>query len=141
MPNDFQILYDETPEEEAWGIIGRGVAGYNKEQAGYNDFQRLCYILKSPDGSVVGGVLGETYWEWLYVDLLWVREDLRKQGFGRRLMERAEEEAKQRGARHAYLDTFTFQAPVFYEKLGYQAFGELENFPPGHTRFFMRKEL
>jgi GNAT superfamily N-acetyltransferase len=141
MAADYQISYEGSPEEEAWGIIGRGVGGYNKDQVGYNDFQRLCFVLKSDDGTVVGGVLGETYWEWLYIDLLWVREELRRQGYGRKLMEKAEEEGRKRGARHAHLDTFTFQTPAFYESIGYERFGTLEDFPPGHTRFFMRKEL
>jgi GNAT superfamily N-acetyltransferase len=141
MPDEYQILYEESPEEEAWGIIGRGVGGFNKDRVGYNDFDRLCFVLRAPDGTVVGGVLGETYWEWLYIDLLWVKEELRRQGYGRQLMEQAEQEARKRGAKHAHLDTFSFQTPAFYESLGYNSFGILEDFPPGNTRFFMRKEL
>lgn len=138
---NYQILFEEKPEEAAWGIIGRGVGRYNKEQAGDNQFQRLCYILKNPAGEIVGGILGELYWGWFYIDLLWVEEELRGQGFGHSLLARAEEEARQRGAGHVYLDTFSFQAPDFYEKHGYQVFGELQDYPPGHTRTFMTKAL
>ena len=56
-------------------------------------------------------------------------------------MARIEEEARQLGANSAYLDTFSFQAPEFYEELGYQSFGELGDFPDGKKRFFMRKAL
>jgi GNAT superfamily N-acetyltransferase len=72
---------------------------------------------------------------------MWVREDLRGQGFGRQLLEKAETEARQRGAKRAYLDTFSFQAPAFYKKLGYEEFGRLEDFPAGHTRYFLVKTL
>ena len=98
-------------------------------------------MLQGPNQDVVGGVIAEVYWDWLYIDLLWVKEDLRGQGFGKGLMSRTEEEARQLGAKNAYLDTFSFQSPGFYEKLGYKSFGELQEFPPGQKRFFMRKEL
>ena len=86
-------------------------------------------------------MLGEIYWNWLYIDLLWVKDDLRGRGFGRRLMMIAENEARQQGAKNAYLDTFSFQAPDFYKKLGYEVFGELPDYPVGHQRFFLTKQL
>lgn len=141
MTTTYELVYDEEPEASAWGIIGRGVGDYNREKGGDDNFQRLCYTVRSEDGEIAGGVLCELYWGWLYVDLLWVEEGLRGQGYGRRLMLQAEEEARRRGARNVYLDTFTFQAPAFYEKLGYTLFGELPNFPRGHTRRFYTKEL
>jgi GNAT superfamily N-acetyltransferase len=135
------IVNIEKPEEGAWGVIGRGVGSYNKEQAGDNQFQRLCFVIQETDEEILGGVIAEVYWEWLNVDLLWVKEELRGQGYGRRLMEVVEEKARELGAKNAYLDTFSFQAPGFYEKLGYRVFGELPTFPPGHERFYMKKEL
>lgn len=98
-------------------------------------------MVRAPDGEVLGGVISETYWDWLYVNLMWLREDVRGQGYGQRLLALAEAEARQRGAEYAYLDTFSFQAPEFYKKQGYEVFGTLENFPPGHQRYFMRKAL
>ena len=141
MDEEFQIVYVEKPEESAWGIIGRGVGSFNEEQAGESKFQRLCYTLQTTDGEIAGGILCEIYWGWLYVDLLWVKEELRDRGHGRRLMIRAEDKARQLGAKNAYLDTFSFQAPDFYQKLGYQVFGERPDFPPGHQRYFFTKQL
>jgi GNAT superfamily N-acetyltransferase len=141
MDEKYQIVHVENPEESAWGIIGRGVASYNREQAGDNKFQRLCFVLHGPDEEIVGGVLGEVYWGWLYVDLLWVQDDLRGRGYGHRLMTVIEQQAQQRGAKNAYLDTFSFQALDFYERQGYQVFGELEDYPPGHQRYFLKKRL
>jgi GNAT superfamily N-acetyltransferase len=62
----------------------------------------------------VGGVIGETYWDWFYLDLLWVKDELRGRGYGYNLMTLAEGEARQRGAKNVYLDTFSFQAPNFF---------------------------
>lgn len=141
MDKDYQIVYVDKPEESAWGIIGRGVHDYNIQQAGDNHFQRLCFVLQAPDKEIVGGVIGEVYWGWFYLDLLWVNASLRGRGYGHRLLTRAEHEARQRGANHVYLDTFSFQAPDFYERHGYQIFGELPDFPPGHQRYFLTKRL
>ena len=141
MSENYRIVLEEKPEDSAWGIIGRGVATYNRNQAGDNQFQRLCYVLRDPKGEVVGGVLAEVYWDWLYIDLLWIDGSLRRNGYGTSLMTRIEEQARQLGAKNAYLDTFSFQAPAFYENLGYQSFGELGDFPEGMKRFFMKKAL
>jgi GNAT superfamily N-acetyltransferase len=141
MDEEYQIVYVDDPEQSAWGIIGRGVGNYNRQQVGDNQFQRLCFVLRAPDQAIAGGVIGETYWDWLYVDLLWVKDELRGRGYGHRLLTLAEQEARKRGAKNAYLDTFSFQAPDFYKQHGYQVFGELHDFPPGHQRYFLTKQL
>ena len=75
------------------------------------------------------------------MELLAVPESMRGQGIGTELMRRAEREAVVRGCRNAWLDTFEFQARPFYEKLGYTCFGELADYPPGFSRYFLRKAL
>ena len=141
MDEEYKLIYVDNPEESAWGIIGRGLSHYNKQQAGENNFQRLCLALQASDQEIVGGVLGELYWEWFHLDLLWVKEELRGRGYGRQLLLRAEDEARQRGAKNVFLDTFSFQAPDFYKQYGYRVFGELPDYPPGHQRYFMTKQL
>lgn len=141
MNEEYQIAFVEKPEESAWGIIGQGVSTYNEQQAGDQKFQRLCFVLHAPDHEIVGGALGEIYWDWFHLDLLWVKEELRGLGYGHRLLIAAEDEARQRGAKNVFLDTFSFQAPDFYKGHGYQVFGELQDFPPGHRRCFLTKQL
>jgi GNAT superfamily N-acetyltransferase len=141
MDDEFQIVRDEHPEESAWGIIGEGISHYNAQQVGDENAQRLCFVVKTPDQEVLGGVIGVIYWDWLYVDLMWIRDEFRGRGYGHRLMTQLEDEARRRGARHAFLDTFSFQAPGFYKKHGYGVFGQLSDFPAGHQRYFMTKEL
>ena len=141
MDEEYHIVYVDKPEQSAWGIIGQGISNYNEQQAGDNKFQRLCFVLHAPDQEIAGGVIGATYWDWFYLDLLWVKDELRGRGYGHHLLTHAEDEARQRGAKYVYLDTFSFRAPDFYKQHGYQVFGELEDFPPGHQRYFLTKQL
>jgi GNAT superfamily N-acetyltransferase len=138
MDDEYSIEYADKP---AWDVIGPAISQYNDEQAGDDNGKSLCYVLKGPDGEIAGGVIGATYWEWLHIDLMWIREELRGRGYGHRLLTLAEEEARRRGARHAELDTFSFQAPDFYRKQGYQVFGELHEYPAGHQRYYLTKRL
>jgi GNAT superfamily N-acetyltransferase len=138
MDEEYKIAYIDKPE---WGVIGGGLSAYNEKEGGESSGQLLCFVLQAPDQEVVGGVIGETHWDWLYVNLMWIREDLRRKGYGHRLLTMAEDEARKRGARNAYLDTFSFQAPDFYKKHGYQVFGELKDFPAGHQRYYLTKKL
>lgn len=141
MTEPYRIAYLDDRDQAALSIIGPSLHYHNIESAGENHYSPLCFVLYDADDAIVGGVIGATYWDWLYVDLIWVKEELRHQGHGRDLLTHAEEEARHRGAANAYLDTFSFQAPAFYERLGYEVFGTLDDFPPGHRRYFMQKAL
>ena len=94
-------------------------------------------------GAVVGGLIGRTHSirEWLEISILWVEEVLRGQGLGRRLVQQAEQEAMARGCHYARLATSDFQAPGFYEKMGYTLYGKLDNCPPGITNYYFNKTL
>lgn len=93
------------------------------------------------DGAFIGGLVGQTFMGWLAVDGLWVAAGHRGQGHATALMARAEAEARDRGATDCVLDTFSFQAPGFYRKLGYREFARLDGFPAGHCRHYMTKSL
>lgn len=134
-------LHIEKSDQPEWEIIGGGISEFNESQVGDDHGKNLCYVLKDEQGKVVGGVIGATYWNWLYINLMWLRDDLRGKGYGGELLLKAEAEARQRGADFSYLDTFSFQAPGFYKKFGYEIFGELNEFPPGYQRYFMKKTL
>jgi GNAT superfamily N-acetyltransferase len=138
MDEEFNIVYTDSP---AWGVIGGGISAFNKEKAGDGREQSLCFVLQGPDEEIIGGVIGETHWDWFYISLMWIKEEFRGRGYGHRLMEMAEDEARGRGAKHAYLDTFSFQAPDFYQQHGYEVFGELQDFPEGHQRYYLKKQL
>ncbi len=137
----YQIRYMDNPSDAAWGVIGGGIHHYNIAQAGDGHGKMLCFVLEDAQQAIVGGIIGETHWDWLYINLMFLNEALRGLGYGSRLLALAEEEARKRGAKSVYLDTFSFQAPDFYQKHGYTVFGQLDGFPAGHTRFYLTKRL
>jgi N-acetylglutamate synthase-like GNAT family acetyltransferase len=94
-------------------------------QDGDDHYQRQCSVILDYDQVIAGGVFSEMFWDWLHIDLLWLIEELRAQGYVHQLLTRMEDEARQRDARHVYLDTYSFQTPEFYTKYGYRFFGEL----------------
>jgi GNAT superfamily N-acetyltransferase len=101
--------------------------------------KRFALTLHAQTGPLSAGLVGVLSWEWLFIEALWVSDRLRGQGVGRALMAAAEARAWAEGCRSAWLDTF--QAKDFYLALGYAVFGQLEDFPPGQTRHFLRKAL
>ncbi|MCH6160728.1 GNAT family N-acetyltransferase [Streptomyces marispadix] len=89
-----------------------------------------------------GGLVGEAWGFWLHIRLLWVEESARGSGLGSRLMAAAEEHARDRlGCVNSRVETFDFQAPGFYRKLGYNHVGKIEDYPPGCTEHLFVKRL
>ena len=122
-------------------IVRDGLIRHNRAYSGPIRYRRL--VLSARDGRrIVGGLVGECAWNFVYVHLIWVDPAARGNGHGGRLMREAERVARGRGAALVYLNTFSFQAPKFYEKLGYRRFAELKNTPAsGTSRFFYVKRL
>lgn len=92
-------------------------------------------------GEVIGGLWGVTLFGWLHLEMLVVPEPMRRQGVGSALLASAEAEARSRGCVGIYVDTISFQAAPFYEKMGFSTFGVLDDCPPGHQRLFLQKRL
>jgi GNAT superfamily N-acetyltransferase len=141
MQEEYNIVYANTVEDSIWKTVGGGLQQFNIQQTGDSEFKHFCFLVYGPNQEIAGGLIGETYWTWLYINILWLKDDLRGHGYGHRLLNMAEEEGRQRGAKNVYLDTFSFQAPDFYKQHGYHVFGELHDFPPGHQRYFLTKQL
>ena len=94
------------------------------------------------NGNIIAGCVAKMYcWKVLYIDILWVAEQYRKQGLGSILHKSVEQTAKEKGCYLVHLDTFDFQAKEFYEKHGYTLFGTLEDCPKGHCRYYLKKQL
>ncbi|MGH6982231.1 MAG: GNAT family N-acetyltransferase [Stellaceae bacterium] len=121
--------------------ILKGLMGYNDAHVERNRWQSFAVVLNDSRGRVLGGMSGHTGWGWMYVELFWLPEELRRHGHGRKLMALAEQEARKRGCVGIYLNTAVFQAPGFYPKLGFKVFAEMDDFPPGRKTFFLMKRL
>ena len=137
----FTIDVRQTPDPEEIRMVGEGLYAYNNQHAPPGDFKRLGVFLRDAEGTLIGGLTGGTYWGWLYIEDLWLPEDVRGQGWGTRLLQAAEKAALERGCPHVHLDTLSFQALPFYQKQGYTIFGVLEGMPEGHCRYFLKKDL
>jgi GNAT superfamily N-acetyltransferase len=141
MDPELQIQLDEDDDPAASRAVRAGLDAYNLDFTPLDNYRALNLFVRGPDGTVLGGLLGNTYWGWLYISIFWLDKSLRGQGLGSRILARAEEEAGRRGCRHVHLDTIDFQALPFYQKHGYTLFGVLDDKPPGHQSFFLRKDL
>ena len=136
---ELRISLEENPDPADLDVIERALVEHNEARSEPRNYSPLAIFLRNGEGQIVGGLRGLTVWGWLFVSQLWVAEDLRGQDYGTRLMEAAEQEARTRGCHSAYVDTFSFLALDFYQKVGYTVFGTLEGFPTGHTRYFLKK--
>ena len=143
MDNDILTLdLRDTANREDMDAVHEGLRAYNARFADHNH-KPLNIYLRDASGAIVGGLLGDTYFGWLSINILWIDDHYRGQRYGERLIGMAEDEARRRGCTHANLDTISFQAPAFYEKLGYRVYGVLEDFPVGndHRRHYLTKDL
>jgi GNAT superfamily N-acetyltransferase len=136
-----RITSSDQVDEAGLQVILAGLRAYNEQHAGPANFTRVNLFLRDASGAVQGGLIGRRAWNWLFVELLWVAEELRGQGFGGRLLDQAEREARAAGCTRVLLDTFEFQARPFYEARGYRVFGVLDEFPPGFHRYYLWKNL
>ncbi|AUH52097.1 GNAT family N-acetyltransferase [Chromobacterium sp. ATCC 53434] len=137
----YGTVLNDVADPRTRAAIAAPLVAYNDARVGPGDHQPLVIQVEDGEGRIVGGLWGYTRYGWQYTELLAAPADARGQGLGRRLMEEAEAEARARGCVGAWVDTHSFQAPGFYEGLGYRRFGELEDYPPGHSRVFFRKDL
>ena len=129
------------PSEAETDYIRESLNQFNYAHVGDDGHTPLNLIEYDADGNIIGGLLGGTYWGWMYIDILWVREDHRRQGVGSRLLTEAEKEAMRRGCHHVHVDTMSWQAPMFYQKHGYEVIGVLPDIPLGNQKYLLMKAL
>ncbi|NWL75494.1 GNAT family N-acetyltransferase [Pseudomonas taiwanensis] len=128
-------------EEELATIIGP-LRAHNRSRAGDPGRETIALLVRDEHSNeMLGGLYGEIFYRWLFIELLAIPEHTRGQGTGSRLMNMAEDVAREKGCVGIWLDTFDFQAPAFYQKHGFTKFGHLDDFPPGHKRFYFQKRL
>jgi ribosomal protein S18 acetylase RimI-like enzyme len=139
MPLRIELSQNPTPEERE--AILAPLRLYNAAQAGAANPQPVALLVRDDKGEILGGLYGRVFYQWLFIELLSVPEQARGQGLGSKLMHMAEELAREKACVGIWLDTFDFQAPDFYKKLGYSEVGQIADYPPGHQRIFFQKRL
>jgi predicted N-acetyltransferase YhbS len=131
-------VYNES-NENIFDFIVKGVRNFNFQTIGEERSQPLMVVIRNDSGEIVGGIAGRTIYHQLLIEVLWVHDDKRGQGLGIKLMEIAEREAQKRGCIAAQVDTLSFQAPRFYEKMGFKIVGSVSGVRDSPDRYFLLK--
>ena len=131
----------ENTESQKSQIIGDLVRSYNRSKREVAESEPLNLYVEDEHGELMAGLIAETFGNWLQIEYLFVKEDLRGQGIGSQLLQQAESEAKKRNCRFAFVNTYQFQAPAFYQKHGYKEVFTLKDYPYTGQRHYYQKDL
>jgi N-acetylglutamate synthase-like GNAT family acetyltransferase len=135
------FMMEISPTLEDMQFLEDRLYDYNVEQTGLDDGQEYAFFVRDDDQEIRAGVAG---WMWggsCYVRSLWVHKALRGQSLGTKLLQSVEHEALAHGCQQIVLASFSFQAPEFYHKLGFETFAVLEDHPRGYQHHYLRKRL
>ena len=137
------VIEESTREE--YVLVDKGIVEYNLSKVPFTQeipFDSINRVIKGSNGDMIAGINSNLYcWNCLYIDVLWVKEEFRKDGYGSALLNEVEKISKEKGCKLIHLDTFDFQAKDFYLKHGYEIFGVLEDCPMEHNRYYMKKNI
>ena len=131
----------ENIESEKTQELANLIRTYNRSNREPSKSEPLNIYAEDEMGNLMAGMVAETFGNWLEIEYLYVRDDLRRQGFGSKILEMAEKESKTRGCKYSVVNTFNFQAPNFYEKHGYKEVFALKEYPYTGERYYYTKEL
>ena len=131
----------ENTESQKSQIIGDLIRSYNRSKREVAESEPLNLYVEDEHGEIMAGLVAETFGNWLEIEYLFVTENLRGQGIGSQLLQRAESEAKKRNCRFAFVNTYQFQAPAFYQKYGYTEVFTLKYYPYTGQRYYYQKDL
>jgi len=141
MMESHPLTIEADPTVEDVRFLESRLYEYGVEQTGVDDGQWLAIFLRDDQQTIQAGLKGWTWCGSCYIQTVWVHKDLRGQGVGTKLLHAAEQEASARGCDHMVLSSFSFQAPGFYQKLGYEVFAVLDEHPRSHRAYSLHKWL
>ncbi len=140
-----KIELTTTPEAEDLKTISKGIQTFNQDHLTddvvFEPDTKFAVFARNDENKVVGGIRATAFWNYCIIELLWLADETRGSGIGSQLMAQAEFFAKEKGFYYMRTETLSFQAKPFYEKLGYRVFGQLEDYPQGHTTYCLVKKL
>ena len=138
---NIRVVSDPRASSADVDFVRDGPSLFNVAATGDSYYSPLAIFLRDERDAILGGAYGHVWGGWLDLSLLWVAEPLRGRGYGRKLLEAAEDEARSQGCRGVFLSTFSFQARPFYERLGYEIIADVPDYPAGHTYHVLKKSL
>ena len=140
-PLPLQWSIDHHPSDDAIQAVRNELIAYNIATAAMDTSREVAVWLHDAHGSLRGGIVGTIWGRCVEIKYLWVHPSLRGRGYGRRLLQTLEQEARAQQCHAAILDTYSFQAPDFYQRLGYEVFGVIDGYPRGYQKVFLKKRL
>lgn len=141
MTTDPVIEFVETPSDEQVEAVLSIISEAAEQQRPGGNYRDYGFLLRDEQGTIVGGLTGYVLYDWMFVQFLSVSEQLRGQGHGEKLIEAGTQWGRAHGLRGMWLDTFAFQSPDFYRRLGFIEFGAIEDHPAGSRRIFFQKRF
>jgi GNAT superfamily N-acetyltransferase len=138
---EFKVSISDVADERDSAELRDAVHAYNEQTTGFRDGLALSCFVRDDDGRLVAGIDGFSWGGYARVEYLWVEESHRHFGYGRQLLEAAEDEARRRGCVTMVLDTHDFQAPWLYTRLGYKLAGTTHDTPRGYRQYLYEKRL
>ena len=138
-----EIVVPDAPDDNDRAAVLAALVSYNDKAAGRAaGYQPLAILIKDPDTqATIGGLWGPMAYDWLFVEYFAIPDRFRAQHLGSKILAQAEEMARSRGCVGVWLDTYSFQAPEFYKKQGYEIFGTIDNYPKSFSRYYLKKLL
>ncbi|HEY7494375.1 MAG TPA: GNAT family N-acetyltransferase [Candidatus Tectomicrobia bacterium] len=136
-----RLVIEPHAPEALKEVVREGLAAHNVAATGATAYYPVCIFLKDEHQGVLGGLLGHIWAQCMHIAFLWVAPNLRHHGYGTALLHAAEALAAEWACTVVQLETFSFQAPGFYARHGYETIAVLSDFPPGHQKHFLKKSL
>ena len=139
MSNYRLAIKEPSAEEKAY--LANSLNDFNIHLTGIPFDGEIAVLVYDERDRIIGGANGFQWGDSFSVQFLWLEEQWRGQDIGTQLMHAIHHQAAQCGCTQLYQDTYSFQAIGFYQKLGYEIVGKLENFPTPYTHYFLKKDL
>lgn len=140
LPPGLRLSFEDNPSWADREIVDDGLGAYNAPFLQDSRYSYFGVFIRDDGDKIRAGLIGNCYAGWLFINLLWIEEGLRRGGIGTGLIAEAERHGIEFDCHSSWVDTFSFQGPDFYPRLGYREFARLD-YPPGHERIFFKKQL
>jgi GNAT superfamily N-acetyltransferase len=141
MTDPQHLIVEEHPSHHDIDFLEQRIIEFNYQRAGASDGRGLACFVRNEQGQIVAGISGYTWAGMAEIEFLWVDDSLRGRGIGAQLLAAVEAEARQRGCALIITSTYSFQAPDFYQRHGYEVVGKIKKCPPGHENYWLKKDL
>ncbi len=125
-----------NPNDNDWKIIDDGIVQYNNQKNGKQKNTPIASFAYFND-KIIGGITGTLFWNYLFIDSMWIQDEYRRRGIGSDLLDKIEKLSLEQGISRCHLYTHSFQSLDFYKKSGFTVVGQLEDMPLGEEAYFL----